>query len=155
MTSDVKDTCHPFWDIVYGERAPYFPFTDLFAEKLAWFDRLADRRGLQYSLAYGTLLGQVRHEKFGCHTCFVPYDLDADIWVSRRTVAKLLKLAQNPHVKHVVFSRNLTSYLDPHRHSVTTLVMYPLHFVSPKSKKYAQEGREAPRWDCRGFKTLS
>ena len=154
MTSDVKDTCHPWWDIVYGERAPYYPYTDAMAEKLDWFNRLADRRGLQYSIAYGTLLGQVRHEKFGCHTCFVPYDQDADIWVSKRTVAKLLKLAQNPHVKHVVFSRNLTEDLNPQLHSAQTLVMYPLHFLNPVSRKY-DYGRKAPRWSCTGFKTLS
>ena len=150
----MKDTCHPWWDIVYGKRTPYFPFTEAFAKKLDWFDRLADRRGLQYSLAYGTLLGQVRHEKFGCHTCFVPYDGDADIWVSRHTVAKLLKLAENPHVKHVVFSRNLTKDFDPTRYSAQTLVMYPLHLVNPMSKKY-DHGRHAPRWTCTGFKTLS
>ena len=140
--------------MIYGERTPYFPRTDSFAQKLEWFDRLADRRGLQYSIADGTLLGQVRHAKFGCNRCFVPYDSDADIWVSRHTVAKLIKLAENPNVKHVVFSRNLTKDLDPQLHSVQTLVMYPLHLVNPMSKKY-DHGRKAPRWSCTGFKTLS
>ena len=124
------------------------------AKKLDWFNRLADRRGLEYSIAYGTLLGHVRHEKFGCHTCFVPYDMDVEIWVSKHTVAKLLKLAQNPHVKHVVFISNLTKDSDPKRHSAQTLVMYPLHLVNPMSKKY-DHGRHAPRWSCTGFKTLS
>ena len=150
----MKDECHPWWDIIYGERTPYFPRTDSFAQKLAWFDRLADRRGLQYSIAYGTLLGQVRHAKFGCNNCFVPYDMDVDIWVSRRSIAKLLKLAQNPHVKHVVFSRNLTKDFDPTRYAAQTLVMYPLHLVNPMSKKY-DHARHAPRWSCTGFKTLS
>ena len=154
MTSDVKDTCHPWWDIVYGERAPYFPYTEMFARKLDWFDRLAERRGLQYSIADGTLLGQVRHKKFGCNTCFIPYDLDADIWVSRHTVAKLIKLAENPNVKHVVFSRNLTQDTDPTRHLPQTLVMYPLNLLNPMSKTYAY-GRRAPMWSCTGFKTLS
>ena len=154
MASDVKDACHPWWDIVYGgERTPYFLWTDMYSKKLDFFHRLADRHDLQYSIASGTLLGHVRHEKFGCHTCFIPYDGDADIWVSRRTVAKLLKLAQNPHVKHVVFSRNLTTALDPNYHSVQTLVMYPLLFVNPMSKN--MHGRKAPLWSCTGFKTLS
>ena len=152
MTSDVNDKCHPWWDVVYGERAPYYPMTDAFLTKLDWFHRLAERRGLQYSIAYGTLLGQVRHKFFRCDHCFAPYDQDSDIWVSKRTVAKLLKLAENPHVKHVVFTRNLTEH--PSYHSAQTLVMYPLHFINPKSKRYAN-GRKAPRWDCTGFKTLS
>ena len=139
--------------MIYGERTPYFPWTDAFTKKLDWFDRLANRRGLEYSIAYGTLLGQVRHAKFGCNRCFVPYDMDVDIWVSKHSIVKLLKLAQNPHVKHVVFSRNLTKALDPSYHSVMTLVMYPLHFVNPMSQKF--HGRKAPLWSCTGFKTLS
>ena len=154
MTSDVKDTCHPWWDIIYGERTPYFPYTDAYSKKLDFFHRLADRHELQYSIASGTLLGHVRHAKMGCGTCFVPYDLDADIWVSKRTVAKLLKLAENPHVKHVVFTRNLTEATHPSYHSAQTLVMYPLHFVNPRSEKFLYD-RKAPRWDCTGFKTLS
>ena len=150
----MKDECHPWWDIIYGERTPYFPRTDSFAQKLAWFDRLADRRGLQYSIAYGTLLGQVRHKTFGCQTCFVPYDMDADIWVSRRTVAKLLKLGQNPHVKHIVFTRNLTKASDPTLHSRLTLVLFPRHLLNPMAEKYDHR-RKAPRWSCTGFKTLS
>merc|ERR1711968_336602 len=35
LKDDVKDACHPWWNIVYGKRAPYFPFTDAFAKKIA------------------------------------------------------------------------------------------------------------------------
>jgi hypothetical protein len=67
-------------------------------------------------------------------------------------LAKLLKLAQNPHVKHVVFSRNLTKDSNPIFHSAQTLVMYPLHLVNPMSKKYDHGRLAAPRWTCSGEK---
>lgn len=50
------------------------------------FDRLAKDHGIQYSLAYGTLLGAIRHRGF------IPWDDDIDVMVPRPDYEKLLNL---------------------------------------------------------------
>lgn len=56
---------------------------DAFLELLLEFDSLCRRKGVQYSLADGTLLGAMRHGDF------VPWDDDADVMVTRTEYKKL------------------------------------------------------------------
>ncbi|MBM6786604.1 LicD family protein [Collinsella tanakaei] len=51
------------------------------------FDSFAKRKGIIYSLAYGTLLGAVRHKGF------IPWDDDVDVIVPRPDYERLVKYA--------------------------------------------------------------
>lgn len=51
------------------------------------FDRVCRMNGLRYSLAYGTLLGAVRHKGF------IPWDDDVDVFMPRPDYEKLHELA--------------------------------------------------------------
>jgi lipopolysaccharide cholinephosphotransferase len=53
-------------------------------EILCFLDRICRARNLRYYLAYGTLLGAVRHRGF------IPWDDDVDVWMPRDDYMKLL-----------------------------------------------------------------
>jgi len=53
-------------------------------EILSFFDKTCAQQGLTYYLAYGTLLGAVRHKGF------IPWDDDVDVWMPRGDYMKLL-----------------------------------------------------------------
>ncbi len=44
---------------------------------LEYFDDYCNRKGLRYTLAYGTLLGAIRHKGF------IPWDNDIDVYLPR------------------------------------------------------------------------
>ena len=54
-------------------------------ETLQFLDRVCKEQGLNYYLAYGTLLGAVRHRGF------IPWDDDIDVWMKREDYMKLLQ----------------------------------------------------------------
>lgn len=56
-------------------------------EILVEFDRICRGRGLKYSLAYGTLLGAVRHKGF------IPWDDDVDVMMERRQFDEFCRIA--------------------------------------------------------------
>lgn len=55
---------------------------------LSEFDRIAKLHNIQYSTAYGTMLGQIRHKGF------IPWDDDADIFITRDNYERLIGVWQ-------------------------------------------------------------
>ncbi len=60
---------------------------------LSEFDRVCRAHGLRYSLAYGTLLGAVRHKGF------IPWDDDVDVVMPRPDYERLYALVQSGEIQ--------------------------------------------------------
>ncbi len=60
-------------------------------ETLKEFDAFCREHNIVYYLAYGSLLGAIRHEGF------IPWDDDADLWMDRENYTKLEKLMKGEH----------------------------------------------------------
>ena len=58
-------------------------------ELLQEFDKFCKANNIKYSVAYGTLIGAVRHKGF------IPWDDDIDVVVSRKDYEKIIKIAPN------------------------------------------------------------
>lgn len=78
---------------------------------LSTVDDFCQKNNIKYSLAYGTLLGAVRHKGF------IPWDDDIDIWMTRENYNKLIRAwEQNPVQGYILqntdleedFSQNFT-----------------------------------------------
>lgn len=71
-------------------------------EILTEFDRVCRENGLKYTLAYGTLLGAVRHKGF------IPWDDDVDVCMPRPDYERLIELAKQKGVlrDHFLLSKD-------------------------------------------------
>lgn len=66
------------------ELLPQVKKTEL--EILCVIDKFCKEHNLKYSLAYGTMIGAVRHQGF------IPWDDDIDLWMPRKDYEKFVKL---------------------------------------------------------------
>lgn len=103
-------------------------------EDLKEIDRVCKELGCTYFLAYGTLLGAIRHEGF------IPWDDDVDIWMFRKDFEVFVKNAQNILKDNYFLQNALTDkyYTIPQqackiRNNNTTL-------IEEWNKKYHQGG---------------
>lgn len=72
----------------------------LYTELMRFIDNVCKKYGLEYCLAYGTLIGAVRHEGF------IPWDDDFDIIMMRNDYNKLIEVLPNEINKHDFFKEN-------------------------------------------------
>lgn len=61
---------------------------------LKWFDEFCTKHQLRYSVAYGTMIGAIRHQGF------IPWDDDVDVIMPRPDYDKFIKLAQDEIEDH-------------------------------------------------------
>ena len=70
---------------------------NLLTDILVDFDRVCRKNGIKYSIAYGTLLGAVRHKGF------IPWDDDVDVLVTREEYERLRKILKEQLEKEHCF----------------------------------------------------
>lgn len=93
------------------------------------FDSICRENGIEYYLAAGTALGAVRHQGF------IPWDDDADLYLTRDNFAKLLQIRDKLPENRVIVSADLdlsceytiNRYID-----VSTTRLYRYHCASPQ-----------------------
>lgn len=68
-------------------------FKPMMTAILGDIDRWCSERGLRYSLAFGTLIGAVRHKGF------IPWDDDIDIWMPRPDYERFIKEYDHEYFK--------------------------------------------------------
>lgn len=78
----------PKYDYSYALEVPLNEMKKIELEGLIYFRNFCKRYDLKYFLAYGTLLGAVRHKGF------IPWDDDIDVWMLREDFDKLMLLSE-------------------------------------------------------------
>ncbi len=89
-----KGYCHD----VLGRNIPVCCASHL-VELLFWTDNVFRKNNLSYMIAYGTLLGAVRH-----HGGIIPWDTDADCYIDKGDVDRIYKiLLEEKRASHVPY----------------------------------------------------
>lgn len=70
------------------------------------FHRLCVEKGIRYSLAYGSLLGAVRHDGF------IPWDDDLDIFVERESYSQLIESINNDSILGLETNPAISLWID-------------------------------------------
>ena len=77
---------------------------DIQVDILNYIDEICKEMNIEYSLAYGTLLGAIRHKGF------IPWDDDIDVLLMRKDYDELIiKLKQNSNTKYRIIDNNINS----------------------------------------------
>lgn len=101
-------------------------------ENLKIIDRICQEQGLTYYLAYGTLLGAVRHQDF------IPWDDDTDIWMPRRDYEDFIAYCEHalPAPYRIVNRENTPGY----PYGLARFSNQDYEFVSTKPSEQFPEG---------------
>lgn len=121
---------------VYGYGAPAFADKTKFTAALAWFHSFAESHGIEYALAYGTQLGQLRHPS----ECFIPYDHDMDVFVGPEAAEILAKLAHDDD-HYVAFTGSDCRQMGSDENHVLLYKQYNLPQNNAARKRYNCAGQ--------------
>ena len=130
---------------VYNSNDKYYPNKKIslnkknsFLKLLRYGDIFFQENDIQYSIAYGTLLGFFRNKKF------IPYDHDLDCFIGIESFDKLLKLGYQKTNKRVIFNDEIIKYKPDFKSDNIYLIL---------NKSLLQNKGYGNRYDCNGNKT--
>ena len=78
-----------------------------FKSVIQYWSQFAEEHNIEYSVSDGTLLGWLREKGE-----FIGFDGDMDAMVDETGVKKLIKLAEDPNEKRVIFTKDLKKELE-------------------------------------------
>lgn len=134
-------------------------------EMMKFLKKICEDNGIMYYLAYGTLLGAVRHRGF------IPWDDDVDIYIYGTDIDKLAELINRSERYELITCKNCRGYFDQvvllvDKKSVIDLNNFPLQATTgiwidifplwgiPTGKKEIEEYAkhikelETKKWNC-------
>jgi phosphorylcholine metabolism protein LicD len=120
----------------YGENIPDLPDKDIYRLLLKRWDQIATEHKIQYVIAYGTLLGQIRNQDF------IPYDYDIDVIIDRDGVSKLYSLLSDESL--AILNTQLKRHPLQHRES-PKLILNAKHPTERSGKRYTCDGKLVPK----------
>lgn len=107
---------------------------DNLLEDLKEFDRVCKELGCTYFIAYGTLLGAVRHDGF------IPWDDDVDVWMFRKDFDKFLAHAEEKLKDNYFLQNALTDKYYDLMHIACKIRNDNTTLIEEWDKKYHQGG---------------
>ena len=117
-------------DYSFVDRSGYTEMSeeDLKKEQLSvlkYLKKICEANNIQYYLAYGTLLGAVRHKGY------IPWDDDIDVYVYEKDIPKLCSLLQDDKDFGIISSVNGCDYYDEYHlmvshHSILDTNHFPI-----------------------------
>jgi len=127
---------------IYASDDKYYPNYKMKLSKkrimvklLKYGDDFFTKHDINYSIAYGTMLGYVRNKKI------IPYDHDLDCFISRESFPKLIQLAENKDVKDVMFNTEISLYKPDFKLDKVYVVL---------NKSLLTDNGRGPRYSCDG-----
>lgn len=96
---------------------------------LKWFHDFCEENNLTYYLAYGTLIGAIRHKGF------IPWDDDVDIWMLREDFERLKEIFAQKDYKIDSFKLCMRSNTERYEYYIPRISDTRYQFISTASKK--------------------
>jgi phosphorylcholine metabolism protein LicD len=105
-----------------------------FDKILIWFHNLSEKHNINYSIAYGTMLGYVRNKKY------IPYDGDMDLYIGKDDAYKIINLINNDNILYNSDIKKINGLKND-------------KFYIIINKSHNEKIKDRPRFDCQGKKT--
>ena len=107
-----------------------------FNKILDWFHKLSEKHNINYSLAYGTMLGYIRNKNY------IPYDDDMDLYIGKDDAYKIIGLINNDNILYNSNIKKIKGLSDDKVYII----------INENHNKKMINGKGRPRFNCNGDK---
>jgi hypothetical protein len=107
-----------------------------FNKMLNWFHKLSEKHNINYSLAYGTMLGYIRNNNY------IPYDGDMDLYIGKNDAYKIINLINNDNILYNSDIKKINGL----EHDKVYIIINEKH----NEKINENDLNTRPRFNCKG-----